>query len=167
MDSHAAGSLTKREAMSALKHVQTRRNVRYAPQSGNLTQPDFPIAHLPNRDVRRDLLLLDQPAQELASAIRRVGREPLRLQIEAPLGAIQHRFSGNNFIVSASRCRFDIDNHCILNINEVVQTIAELHPLIGLGGPCRLRVRRRDHLGWLALVSAWPAALWVAAGFII
>ena len=45
--------------------------------------------------------------------------------------------------------------------------IAELHALVGLGRPCRLRFRRRDHLGRLALVTARPFALGPAASTII
>src|SRR4029453_14440117 len=53
----------------------------------------------------------------------------------------------------------DIDNDGVLDVDEVVQPVAELHTLVGLGRPCRLRVRRRDHLGRLALVTARPSAL--------
>jgi hypothetical protein len=38
--------------------------------------------------VRRNPLLLDQPAQKFARAVSRVGGQPLRLQIEPGLGAV-------------------------------------------------------------------------------
>ena len=106
---------------------------------------------LPDRDVRDDLLLFDQPAKELARPVGRVGGKPLRLQTEALLRSIQHGLGCGNFIVGASRRRLDIHNHGVLDVDEVVQPIAKLHALVGLGGPCRLWVRRRDHLGRLAL----------------
>ena len=33
--------------------------------------------------------------------------------------------------------RFDIDNYGVLDIDEVVEAVAELHALVGLGGPHR------------------------------
>ena len=40
----------------------------------------LPITLLPNRNVRGDFLLLDQPAQKLARPLGCVGSEPLRLR---------------------------------------------------------------------------------------
>src|ERR1700730_13874912 len=114
----------------------------------------LPIALLPHRDVRDDFLLLDQPAEELARPIGCVRGEPPRPQIEALFCSIQHRLGRGNFIVGASRRRLDIDDHGILDVDEVVQPISELHALVGLGCPCRLWVRRRDHLGRLARITA-------------
>ena len=88
--------------------------------------------------MRRDPLLLHEPTEELACPIGCVGGQPLRLEIEALLCSIQHRLGRGNFIIGASRRRLDIDDHGILNVDEVVQPIAELHPLVGLGCPCRL-----------------------------
>src|SRR5262247_1612638 len=61
----------------------------------------------------------------------------------------------------------DIEYHGILDVDHIVQPVAELHSFVGLGRPCRLRVRRRDHLGRLALVTARPFALGPAAIAII
>src|SRR4030088_1234291 len=106
----------------------------------------LPIALLPHRDVRDDFLFLDQPAEELARPIGRVRGEPPRPQAEALFCSIQHRLCRGNFIVGARRRCLDIYDYCILDVDEVVQPISELHALVGLGCPCRLRVRRRDHL---------------------
>src|ERR1700730_6706059 len=119
----------------------------------------LPIALLPHRDVRDDFLLLDQPAEELARPIGRVRGEPPRPQIEALFYSIQHRLCRGNFIVGASRRCLDIYDYCILDVDEVVQPISELHALVGLGCACRLRVRRRDYLGRLALITALSFAL--------
>src|SRR5580693_2344500 len=119
----------------------------------------LPIALLPHRDVRDDFLLLDQPAEELARPIGGVRGEPPRPQIEALFYSIQHRLWRGNFIVGASRRCLDIYDYGILDVDEVVQPISELHALVGLGCPCRLRVRRRDHLGRLALITALSFAL--------
>src|ERR1700720_3569702 len=114
----------------------------------------LPIALLPHRDVRDDFFLLDQPAEELARPIGYARGEPPRPQIEALFYSIQHRLCRGNFIVGASRRCLDIYDYCILDVDEVVQPISELHALVGLGCPCRLRVRRRGHLGRLALITA-------------
>src|ERR1700737_3647707 len=57
-----------------------------------------------------------------------------------------------NLLVGASRRCLDIYDYCILDVDEVVQPISELHALVGLGCPCRLRVRRQDTLGRRALI---------------
>jgi hypothetical protein len=44
--------------------------------------------------------------------------------------SIQHRLCGGNFIVGASGRCLDIDDHGILDIDEVVQPISELHALL-------------------------------------
>src|SRR5580704_6609993 len=119
----------------------------------------LPIALLPHRDVRDDFLLLDQPAEELARPIGCVRGEPPRPQIEALFYSIQHRLCRGNFIVGASRRCLDMYDYCILDVHEVDQPISELHALVGLGCPGRLLVRRRDHLGRLALITALSFAL--------
>jgi hypothetical protein len=42
------------------------------------------------------------------------------------------------FIVGARRCSLDIHDHSILDIDQVVQSIAELNTLVGFGWPGRL-----------------------------
>jgi hypothetical protein len=109
--------------------------------------------------VRDNFLLLDQPAEELARPIGGVRGKAPCFQIEALFCSIQHRLCRGNLIVGASRRRLDIHDHGILDIDEVVQPISELHALVGLGCPCRLGIRRRDHLGRLALITALSFAL--------
>ena len=75
---------------------------------------------------------LDQPAEELARPIGCVRGEPPRPQIEALFYPIQHRLCRGNFIVGASRRCLDIYDYCILDVDEVVQPISELHALVGL-----------------------------------
>src|ERR1700720_2282208 len=119
----------------------------------------LPITHLPYRDVRDNFLPLDQPAEELARPVGGVRGEPPWFQIKALFCSIQHGLCRGNFIIGASRRRLDIHDHGILDIDEVVQPVSELYALVGLGCPGRLGIRRRDHLGWLALITALPFAL--------
>jgi hypothetical protein len=81
-----------------------------------------------NWDVRHDPAA-DQPAEETASSVRGVGRKPFRLQIEAPLGAIEHGLCRFNLVIGTRWRGLDIDNDGILDIDQVVDPIAELHPL--------------------------------------
>ena len=46
------------------------------------------LAPVPDGNVGRDVFVLDQPAEELARTIGRVGGQPLGLQAKTPLGAI-------------------------------------------------------------------------------
>src|ERR1700730_14325685 len=98
-------------------------------------------------------LLTSQP-RNLPVPVGRVRGEPPWFQIKALFCSIQHRLCRGNFIVGASRCCLDIHDHGILDVDEVVQPLSELHALVGLSCPCRLWVRRRDHLGRLALITA-------------
>ena len=68
------------------------------------------LGAVPHRDVRCDLLLLNEPAQELARAVGRVGRQPLRLQIEAGFGAVEHRLGGGDLVVGSGRRRLHVDD---------------------------------------------------------
>jgi hypothetical protein len=109
------------------------------------------FALVPHRDVRRDLLLADQPAEEAAGAIGRIHSEPLGLQIKAPLGAIDHGSSPSDFVVGPGWRRLDIDDDRVLDIDEVVEHVAELHALVGLGRPRRGGIGGLDHLRGLAI----------------
>ena len=66
-------------------------------------------------------------------------------------GSIDHRLGGFDLVIGARGGRLDIDDHCILDIDQVVEPIAELHALVGLRRPGRARIHRRDHLRWLAI----------------
>src|SRR6201984_2995848 len=114
---------------------------------------------LPYRDVQDNFLLLNQPAEALARPIGRVRGKAPWFQIEALFCSIQHRSCRGNFIVGAGRRRLGIHDHGILDIDEVVQPVPELHALVGLGCPCRLGIRRRDYLGRLAVITALSFAL--------
>ncbi len=95
---------------------------------------------VPDRNVRGDPAS-NQPAEEAAGPIGGVGQKPLRLQGETLLRSLDHRLGGFNLIIGARRRRFDIDDHCVLDIDQVIEPVAELHTLVGLRGPGRARIR--------------------------
>src|SRR6266540_5315128 len=69
----------------------------------------------------------NQPAEETARSISGVGCKPLRLQIKATLGAVEHRLGGLNLVIGTRWRRFNVDNDCVLGIEEIIEPIAELH----------------------------------------
>ncbi len=81
--------------------------------------------------MRRDPLA-DQPTEETASSLSGVGREPLRLDPETPFGAIEHDLCRSNLVVGPCRRRLNVNDHCVLNVDEIIKAIPELHTLVGL-----------------------------------
>src|SRR5262249_45384472 len=61
----------------------------------------FPLAHVPNRDVRCDAGT-DHPIEELASAVRRVRGEPFGLEPQSLLSPFNHRLRGSHLVISTS-----------------------------------------------------------------
>ena len=45
----------------------------------------------------------------------------------------------------------DIDDDRVLDVDQVIEPVAELHALVGLRRPGRARIDRRDHLRRLAI----------------
>ena len=82
----------------------------------------------------------DQPTEETASSISGVGREPFRLDPETPFGAIEHDLCRVNLVVGPRRRRLNVNDHRVLNVDEIIKPIPELHTLVGLGGPGRAGV---------------------------
>src|SRR5947209_16646682 len=110
----------------------------------------FPLAHVPNRDVRCDPGA-DNPMEELASAVRRVGGEPVGLEPQSLLRPLDHRLCRSHLVVSAGWCCLYVDDDRVLDVDQVIEPIAELDALVGFCGPRRARVHRRDHLWRLAI----------------
>src|SRR5215469_3933032 len=103
------------------------------------------IRPLPHGDVRGDPST-DEPTEELAGPIGRVRHEALGFQTEPLFGALDHRPGGSDLVVGAGWRRLDIDDHGVLDVDQIVQPVAELYALVGLGRPCRTGIGRRDHL---------------------
>jgi len=96
-------------------------------------------APVPDRDVGCDPCINDE-GQELTRAVSCVSCQPLRLQIEAGLGAVEHRLGGRDLVVGAGRCRLHIDDYGLVDVDQIVEPVAELHALVGFGGPGRGRI---------------------------
>jgi hypothetical protein len=89
--------------------------------------------------------------EELASAVRRVGGEPFGLEPQSLLSSLDHRLRRGDLVISAGWRSLYIDDDRVLDVDQVIEPIAELHALVGLRRPGRARVHRRDHLGRLPI----------------
>src|SRR5262245_25615861 len=81
-----------------------------------------------DRNVWRDLLLIDDPIERLGRAIVRIGGKVLRLEVKAFLGSLDHRLRRADLSLTNGSGGFDINDDAELDINEII---------IGIGKECR------------------------------
>ena len=110
----------------------------------------FPRAPVPNRDVRCDPGA-DNPMEELASAVGRVGGEPFGLEPQALLRSLDHRLCRSDLVISAGWRSLYVDDDRVLNIDQIIEPIVKLDALVGFRSPRRAWVDRRDDLWRLAI----------------
>src|SRR5713101_907010 len=89
----------------------------------------FPLAHVPNRDVRRDAAA-DNPMEKFASAICRVSGEPFGLEPKSLVSPLDHRLCCSDLVISAGRRGLYVDNDRVLDIDQVIERVAELDALV-------------------------------------
>src|SRR5580704_12509891 len=121
-----------------------------ATSSAQSEGPVVSLALVPHRNLRRDTRA-DEPAEELARSVRRVGREPVGLQTQRLFGALDHGLGRSHFVVGAGRSGLHIDDYRVRDVDQVIEPVAELDALVGFRGPSGARVHRRDHLRRLAI----------------
>src|SRR3954454_1297830 len=63
-----------------------------------------------DRDVRLDPALMHQPAQHLGRTVGGVGGQPLRVEVEAVVGALDHRTCRADLGLADGAARLDIDD---------------------------------------------------------
>src|SRR5262245_17830302 len=100
--------------------------------------------------MRRDTAT-DEPVEELASAIGGISSEPFRLKSQSFIDPLYHGFCRRDLVVASSGGGFHIDDHCVLDVDQVIEPIAELHTLVRLRCPSRAWIHGRDHLWQLAI----------------
>src|SRR4029450_5713484 len=66
-----------------------------------------------------------------------VGRssDPFGLKSQSFISPLDHRFRRRDPVVGPGGGGFHIDDHCVLDVDQVIEAIAELHPLVGLCCP--------------------------------
>src|SRR6516225_8287597 len=122
------------------------------PEVGPRERAIIPLAFVPHRDVRDDAGA-DDKSQELAGAVGRVSCKPLGSEIETQSGPFDHHASRRYFVIGPRGSCLYINNDCVLDIDQIVQAITKLHPLIGFGCPGRRWIARRDHFRRLTVGS--------------
>src|SRR5947209_5928011 len=104
------------------------------------------LALVPYRHMRRDVLFLHHPGEDLRRSVGFVGAKPPWLQTEARLRSVEHGFGRTNLGWSADACRLDIDDDRRLEVDQIVVGVGkEGVPLVS-ARPLRRGVRRRDEL---------------------
>src|SRR5881397_528408 len=99
-----------------------------------------------DRNVRSDLLLVDDPVERRGRPIGRVRFKPFGLQAETLLGASDHRLGCANLRLANSPRGLDIDDDAELYINEVIVGVSEKRRPSHCSGPLGGRVGWRDKL---------------------
>jgi hypothetical protein len=100
--------------------------------------------------MRRDARV-DEPTEEFAGAVRGIGRKPAGLQSQRLFGTLDHQLGRGHFVVGTRRRRLHVDDDRVLDVDHVIEPVAEQDTLVGFRRPGRARVHRRDHLGWFAI----------------
>ncbi len=105
-----------------------------------------------------------------AAPPRRLERVGLLAELAHGVGARPARVCGTKLV----NARVDIDNDRVLDVDEIIEPVAELYSPVGLGCPCRAGIAGRDHprrlafarpLTWLAGRRAlWKPRCLVVAG---
>jgi hypothetical protein len=94
----------------------------------------IPLAHVPDRDMRRDTAT-DEPTEELAGAIGGISSEPFGLKSQSFISPLDHSFRRRDLIVGSGRGGLHIDDHCVIDVDQVIEPIAKLDALVGSSRP--------------------------------
>src|SRR5215813_4928951 len=99
----------------------------------------FSLAHVPNRDVRREAAR-DNPMEEFASPVRCVSGEAFGLEPQSLVRPLDHRLRRSDLVISTGRRGLHVDDNRVLDVDQVIEPVAELDALVGFRGPGRARV---------------------------
>src|SRR5262245_20404909 len=98
----------------------------------------------------------NNPMEEFASPVRCVSGEAFGLEPQSLVRPLDHRLCRSDLVISTGRRGLHVNDNRVLDIDQVIEPVAELDALVGFRGPGRARVHWRDHLWRLALcVSAF------------
>jgi hypothetical protein len=96
--------------------------------------------------MRRDVLLLHHPGEDLRRSVRAIGAEPLWLQSKAGFRTVEHGSGRAHLGASADTGRLDIDDDRCLKVDEIIISVSEEGVPLVSTRPLRRRVRWRDEL---------------------
>src|SRR6266511_3736569 len=87
--------------------------------------PILALLFVDDRNVRRDLLLIDDPVERIRRAIRRIGGEIGGLDLETLLRSLDHRLSCTDLCLANGTAGLDIHDDAELDVDEVIVRIGE------------------------------------------
>src|SRR5260370_9357819 len=88
------------------------------------------LALVPYRYMRRDVLFLHHPGEDLRRSVGFVGAKPPWLQAEAALRSVEHGLGRTNLSSSADACRLDIDDDRRLVLDHILLGGAQADSLL-------------------------------------
>src|SRR6266566_2641673 len=80
-----------------------------------------------------------------------ISSETVRFKSQSFLGSRDHCLCRRDFVIGTGGSSLHIHDYRVLDIDQIIEPIAELHALVGLRRPGRARIDRRDHLRQLAI----------------
>src|SRR5450759_949470 len=118
-----------------------RRNAQLLPSGRSLTNVDSLFGQF-----GFDRFVVDHPAQQLSRAIGHVADQTLRLDVKTALDPINHGPCRIHFLGSMCAGRFDINDHPITHIDQIVRGVSEERRPSRGAGPLGRRIGDRDVL---------------------
>ena len=85
--------------------------------------------------MRFDAFFVDHPTEHWRCPVSGVPDQSLRRDVEARFDPIDHDLGGFDFRRAVSRCRFDIEDHAMGSVDQVVRRIGEEGDAAGGGSP--------------------------------
>jgi hypothetical protein len=76
--------------------------------------------------------------EEFASAVRCVSGEPIGLEPQSLVRPLDHCLCRSDLVISTGRRGLHIDDNSVLDVDQVIEPIAELDALVGLRGLGRI-----------------------------
>ncbi len=109
--------------------------------------PVLALGLIEDRDVGLDALLVHQPLKHLGRAVGGVGGQTLGPQAQAFLGALDHGSAGCQLALAHGGGRFDVDDHRVIQVDQVVGAVGEAGRSRLRGRPAGGRIGERQVLG--------------------
>ena len=98
--------------------------------------------------MRFDPALVHQPPDHIGRAVASIGDQARRSEVELFSRSVEHGFGRANFRLANGCRRLDIQNHGMLQIDEIVVGVGITGDRVGRSGVTGRRIGWRDHL-WL------------------
>src|SRR5215813_13773908 len=108
-------------ASGAGVHVALFVEPEVVPTEGPILAPRL----VDDRDVRSDLLVLNEPVEVCSRAVGGIGRQPLGLQTKALLGSLDHSLGSADLGLPDGAGGFDIHDDAKLHVDQIIVGIGK------------------------------------------